>query len=131
MSGTVGTMSPTCHQAQTNYDQNFVQEDGAPSQYTNLNSVQPINAVHHQLGKLEPFSELLAGRYSYYGEVEPQSHESYPTTVTAKNDTENKPMQIQQQHTEINEDNSQNTAEECDEDFGEIIKKSMVETVSA
>ncbi|XP_024935551.1 microtubule-associated protein futsch isoform X2 [Cephus cinctus] len=104
----------------TGYETSFCQEDGAASQYTNLNSVQPMNTVMQQMGKLEPFSELLAGRYSYYGEVEPQNHGSYHGN-TAK---------VEPEKSQASEQQSEN-AEDCDENFGEIIKKSMVETVSA
>lgn len=105
------------------YD-NYQQEDPVgPQQYTNLNSVQPMNAVVQQMGKLEPFSELLAGRYSYYGDVEPQPLAGYQphNGATRIDDEESQTV-----------DNIDETAnDDCDENFGEIIKKSMVETVSA
>ena len=121
---TDGSMQVNCQthpgQHATIYETPFAQDEVTGSQYTNLNPVQPMNAVVQQTGKLEPFSELLASRYSYYGELEPQNHGNYHTSV-AKLETEKG---------EGSEQQAENT-DECDENFGEIIKKSMVETVSA
>lgn len=103
----------------TAYETTFAQDETTGSQYTNLNSVQPHAAVQ-QIGKLEPFSELLSGRYSYYGEMEPQAHGTYHGNGT----------KVEVEKGQGNEQQSEAT-EECDENFGEIIKKSMVETVSA
>ncbi|XP_051176429.1 uncharacterized protein LOC127291380 [Leptopilina boulardi] len=111
------------HSTTTGYETTFAQDDVTGSQYTNLNSVQPMNAVVQQMGKLEPFSELLAGRYSYYGELDPQSHGNYH----ANNGT----TKIETEKIETINDQQLENSEECDENFGEIIKKSMVETVSA
>ncbi|XP_011877760.1 PREDICTED: uncharacterized protein LOC105567473 [Vollenhovia emeryi] len=108
----------------------FAQDDAASTaQYTNLtNSVQPMNAtvVQQMQGKLEPFSELLSGRYSYYGEMhEPQQHHgTYGTHGTAGKEMI-EPGQV------TGEQQPDGASEDCDENFGEIIKKSMVETVSA
>ncbi|XP_076764230.1 AXIN1 up-regulated 1 [Xylocopa sonorina] len=107
-------------QHSSSYEASFAQDETTGSQYTNLNSVQPMNTVVQQMGQLEPFSELLSGRYSYYGEMEPQAHSTYHGNA-AKVDIEK---------SQGNEQQSEST-EECDENFGEIIKKSMVETVSA
>lgn len=119
-----GSMQLNCQthpgQHTTGYETAFAQDEVTGSQYTNLNSVQPMNAVVQQMGKLEPFSELLAGRYSYYGELEPQSHGNYHTNGT----------KLETDKIETNDQQLENS-EECDENFGEIIKKSMVETVSA
>ncbi|XP_076290599.1 AXIN1 up-regulated 1 [Lasioglossum baleicum] len=101
------------------YETTFAQDETTGSQYTNLNSVQPHAAVQ-QIGKLEPFSELLSGRYSYYGEMDPQAHGTYHGNGT----------KVEVEKGQGNEQQSEGT-EECDENFGEIIKKSMVETVSA
>ncbi|XP_076168993.1 AXIN1 up-regulated 1 isoform X2 [Ptiloglossa arizonensis] len=106
-------------QHSSTYETSFAQDETTGSQYTNLNSVQPMNAVQ-QMGKLEPFSELLSGRYSYYGEMEPQAHGTYHGNGT----------KVEVEKSQGNEQQSEST-EECDENFGEIIKKSMVETVSA
>ncbi|XP_046427087.1 uncharacterized protein LOC124183103 [Neodiprion fabricii] len=144
----VTSMSVACHQqAPSNYETNYVQQDeGPPSHYTNLNSVQQptMSSVHHQhhhqhhqqLGKLEPFSELLAGRYSYYGEVESTSHQiSYPTVQQPDKANSEDDKSLQHQRPETSQPQmteQQNSGEDCsDENFGEIIKKSMVETVSA
>ncbi|XP_015191242.1 PREDICTED: uncharacterized protein LOC107074379 isoform X3 [Polistes dominula] len=104
----------------SNYEANFAQDESTGSQYTNLNSVQPMNGGVQQIGKLEPFSELLSGRYSYYGEIEPQAHGTYHGNGNKEGE----------KNQTTDEQQSQST-EECDENFGEIIKKSMVETVSA
>ncbi|XP_033342404.2 AXIN1 up-regulated 1 isoform X5 [Megalopta genalis] len=101
------------------YEAAFAQDETTGSQYTNLNSVQP-HAALQQMGKLEPFSELLSGRYSYYGEMEPPAAHG---TYHANGKVEAEKSQGNAQQSEA--------AEECDENFGEIIKKSMVETVSA
>ncbi|XP_053982448.1 uncharacterized protein LOC128878345 [Hylaeus volcanicus] len=106
-------------QHSSGYEASFAQDETTGSQYTNLNSVQPMNAVQ-QMGKLEPFSELLSGRYSYYGEMEPQAHGTYHGNGA----------KVEVEKSQGNEQQSEST-EECDENFGEIIKKSMVETVSA
>ncbi|KAK0079105.1 hypothetical protein PV325_001713 [Microctonus aethiopoides] len=115
---------PGQHQQQpTIYETTFAQDESNGSQqYINLNSVQPMNNVVQQLGKLEPFSELLAGRYSYYGEVEPQPINNYHSSA----------IKIEEK-VSVNETNNvvATSTDECDENFGEIIKKSMVETVSA
>nr|XP_031838519.1 uncharacterized protein LOC116429571 [Nomia melanderi] len=102
------------------YEATFAQDETTGSQYTNLSSVQPAHNAVQQMGKLEPFSELLSGRYSYYGEMEPQAHGTYHANGT----------KVEAEKGQGNEQQSEST-EECDENFGEIIKKSMVETVSA
>jgi len=116
----------------------FAQEDIANSaQYTNLtSSVQPMNTSvvqQMQQGKLEPFSELLNSRYSYYGEMhESQQHHgtygghaSHGSSGKITEVVESEPVASEQQLP------SESTPDDCDENFGEIIKKSMVETVSA
>lgn len=110
----------------------FAQDDAtSTAQYTNLtNSVQPMNAsvVQQMQNKLEPFSELLSGRYSYYGEIhEPQQHHG----TYGAHGTTSKIAEIVEPGQVAGEQHSENTSEDCDENFGEIIKKSMVETVSA
>ncbi|KAF3421674.1 hypothetical protein E2986_09958 [Frieseomelitta varia] len=119
-----GSIQGNCHvhpgQHSSNYETSFAQDETTGSQYTNLNSVQPMNTVVQQMGKLEPFSELLSGRYSYYGEMEPPAHGTYHGNGT----------KVEVEKNQGNEQQSEST-EECDENFGEIIKKSMVETVSA
>ncbi|XP_063978680.1 uncharacterized protein Axud1 [Diachasmimorpha longicaudata] len=116
-------MQQSCHQQhqhqqqqqQPIYETSFTDDNGV-QQYTNLNSVQPMSSVVQQMGKLEPFSELLAGRYSYYGDVEPQPISSYHATKIEEK------VVVQE---------GEEGGDDCDENFGEIIKKSMVETVSA
>lgn len=77
------------------------------SQYTNLHTVCPLG------GKLESFSELLQGRYGYSGYDDPPS--TYVSHITP----------------ELPAPAQTDASDECDENFGEIIKKTMVETVSA
>ena len=121
---TDGSMQSNCQthpgQHATVYETPFPQDEVTGSQYTNLSSVQPTNAVVQQMGKLEPFSELLANRYSYYGELDPQNHGNYHASEA----------KIEAEKEEAIVPPAENP-EECDENFGEIIKKSMVETVSA
>ncbi|CAG9837084.1 unnamed protein product [Diabrotica balteata] len=96
-----------------NYE-NFNTENNFPeskeNQYTNLNPVASNS-------KIESFSELLNGRYGGYS--------SYEGEFSSLN------SECSANSLEKNNDNSTSTNEECDENFGEIIKKSMVETVSA
>ncbi|XP_058792965.1 uncharacterized protein LOC131665232 isoform X2 [Phymastichus coffea] len=108
------------------YDAPFAHEDLSGSQYTNLNSIQPMNSVVQQIGKLESFSELLSSRYSYYGDIidqqqNQQLHGAYGATK----------MDMDKNETVVTGQPEQLDEEDCDENFGEIIKKSMVETVSA
>lgn len=111
-------------QQHSSYETAFAQDESTGSQYTNLTtSVQPMNAVVQQMGKLEPFSELLSGRYSYYGEMEPQQHGTYHTAANK--------VEMEAGHQAISGEQQSESTEDCDENFGEIIKKSMVETVSA
>lgn len=86
-------------------------------------------------GKLEPFSELLSARYSYYGDVlEQQSHQQnnqqQQQCLGAYQINGNK-MDMEKPELNVNDQQEQLDEEDCDENFGEIIKKSMVETVSA
>lgn len=102
----------------------ILQDETSESQYTNLNAVQPpMNAVVQQMNKLEPFSELLAGRYSYLSDVE-SNPVSYPTQVQAEH--VETPLPKDENEVVARDDNPTD-----DDNFGEIIKKSMVETVSA
>lgn len=126
-------------QQHSSYDTTVFAQDEATStaQYTNLtNSVQPMNAttvVQQMQGKLEPFSELLSGRYSYYGEMhEPQQHHGTYGAHGGHGGAIGKIAEMVVEPCQVAaEQQSENTSEDCDENFGEIIKKSMVETVSA
>ncbi|KAL7298736.1 hypothetical protein TKK_0008487 [Trichogramma kaykai] len=198
------------HQHQHNnviYDAPFGQDEMTGSQYTNLNTLQSMNSVVPQMGKLDSFSELLSSRYSYYGNCleaqqqpqqpqqqqpqqqhlqsqeeqqehhhhqpqsqqppQPQSHEQmqmqHEQTPQQQQHLEQlQQQQQQQQHQqqqqqqlhqvyhqvngnkldladklhhnnslEQQEQQQQRNGDDCDDNFGEIIKKSMVETVSA
>ncbi|KAK4879808.1 hypothetical protein RN001_007954 [Aquatica leii] len=95
--------------------------DAKESQYTNLN---PVGANI----KIESFSDLLNGRYNYAAYEETASFPSLTNTdVTAANNSE---RSLIDKGENIVSSTSSNT-ENCDENFGEIIKKSIVETVSA
>ncbi|XP_050461067.1 uncharacterized protein LOC126856535 isoform X2 [Cataglyphis hispanica] len=129
-------------QQHSSYDATVFAQDEATStaQYTNLtNSVQPMNGttvVQQMQGKLESFSDLLSGRYSYYGEMhEPQQqhHGTYGPHGGGHAGATGKiaEMVVEPCHQVAGEQQSESTSEDCDENFGEIIKKSMVETVSA
>ncbi|PSN55442.1 hypothetical protein C0J52_05707 [Blattella germanica] len=126
----------------------------AHSHYTNLHTVCPMS------NKLEPFSDLLQGRYSYMATARTaapnSSFEDSASAMRGPSATYNsdggstEPLaasdsvgEIRQEgvtvgdktHNSENENNSNPTstsgADDCDENFGEIIKKTMVETVSA
>lgn len=124
------------HQANNGYDafptaQNdqFADvKDG--QQYTSLHPVCPIG------GKLESFSELLQGRYGYSSYDEGSS--SYSTLTHADATPANGQDISKCESNNIDGTTGPSTAngealnnEDCDENFGEIIKKTMVETVSA
>nr|XP_022910179.1 uncharacterized protein LOC111421267 [Onthophagus taurus] len=113
---------------ETNGQQNFQQTSGYDhfpqgegfncdkgNQYTNLS---PVNAGT----KLESFSELLHGRYGGYG------YEDETPFITATHQETNLESTTSEQE---KCDEKCTAGDECDENFGEIIKKSMVETVSA
>nr|XP_023025940.1 uncharacterized protein LOC111513945 [Leptinotarsa decemlineata]XP_023025947.1 uncharacterized protein LOC111513945 [Leptinotarsa decemlineata]XP_023025954.1 uncharacterized protein LOC111513945 [Leptinotarsa decemlineata] len=89
--------------------------DSKENQYTSLNSVGANN-------KIESFTDLLTGKYnSYSGAEESANFNSVSTGQTSASN----------EKTEKSSENAENAMGECDENFGEIIKKSMVETVSA
>lgn len=123
--------------------------------YTNLH---PVCAMSN---KLEPFSELLQGRYSYVATARTSApsatFDDSSSTMHGPSATYNSSAASSEQLTvsdgdsELrqdginvagdkgqagdNENNSSSAssggADDCDENFGEIIKKTMVETVSA
>jgi hypothetical protein len=123
--------------------------------YTNLHTVCPTS------NKLEPFSELLQGRYSYvaaarasapsttFDETSSTMHGPSATynnsgasadqLTVSDSDSELRQDSINVEEDKIqageNENNSSSASsggtDDCDENFGEIIKKTMVETVSA
>lgn len=111
-------------------------------QYTSLHPVCPMGNG----GKLESFSELLHGRYAYSA-YDDATSVPYVATVTDVNNQQQQPTPQQQQQemtkceapsiggsTSTNNSNNiveGSNTEDCDENFGEIIKKTMVETVSA
>lgn len=91
------------------------------NQYTNLN---PIGANN----KIESFSDLLNGRYNYSGYEESNNFSSANGNENSANNSNDR---INKSHGAPTNNSSSSGAEDCDENFGEIIKKSMVETVSA
>lgn len=98
------------------------------SKYTNLN---PVGANT----KLDSFSDLhtdlLHGHYGCGFEGTP----AFPTTVsTSEDSTSNTSVREkldENPSTALPSNINANSVDDCDENFGEIIKKSMVETVSA
>ncbi|KAJ8929478.1 hypothetical protein NQ314_017831 [Rhamnusium bicolor] len=117
----------TFHQPSTGYEHfsndNFpaASVESKENQYTSLN---PIGANN----KIESFSELLNGRYNYVGYEERNSFSGLDHTEAPANNTNERT-----EKTTVNLTNNinANSSDDCDENFGEIIKKSMVETVSA
>jgi len=125
------------------------------SHYTNLHTVCPMS------NKLEPFSELLQGRYSYMATTRTSApsatFDDSSSTVHGPSATYNSSgastdqltvsdgdSELRQDDINVegdkaqageNENNSSSASsggtDDCDENFGEIIKKTMVETVSA
>lgn len=98
------------------------------NQYTNLNS-----AAYPLSNKLESFSELMQGRYTY------NSYESgenmQPVAPGAEHvssiESNTNPAPLANSESSTPACPPQASASESDENFGEIIKKTMVETVSA
>lgn len=114
--------------------------------YTNLHTVCSLS------NKLEPFSELLQGRYSYMNgsnstsngvsyEESSNSVQGPSATFNSNVTAEQLPQNSMASGTEstcnvskaqlVTNNTGSSGTEDCDENFGEIIKKSMVETVSA
>ncbi|CAH2016248.1 unnamed protein product [Acanthoscelides obtectus] len=88
-------------------------------------------------GKLESFTDMLNGRYIYPNyETESTSFTNLESSSTANCNANPGDRQdkfngnLTNSGTSVNASTSENT-EECEENFGEIIKKSIVETVSA
>lgn len=93
-------------------------EESKENQYTSLTSVGSTN-------KVESFSDILHGRYGYTNYDDTSSfHALTPSQDQINNTTAENGEKYE------NANNAGN-GDECDENFGEIIKKSMVETVSA
>ncbi|XP_008194370.2 uncharacterized protein Axud1 isoform X1 [Tribolium castaneum] len=92
--------------------------DAKENQYTSLNPVGANN-------KIESFSDLLHGRYNYPGYEDTNNFNCLnPSDVPASNNPE------RDQKCD-NATNGNTNSDDCDDNFGEIIKKSMVETTSA
>ncbi|KAK5646411.1 hypothetical protein RI129_004875 [Pyrocoelia pectoralis] len=95
--------------------------DSKESQYTNLN---PVGANI----KIESFSDLLNGKYNYTAYEETANFPNINhSDVSASNSSERSGIDKADNNVSSTSSNSEN----CDENFGEIIKKSIVETVSA
>lgn len=95
--------------------------DSKGNQYTNLH---PIGANN----KIESFSDLLNGRYNYSGYEEGNNFSGMNSNENSSNNINDK---ADKSHGALTNNPNSNGTEDCDENFGEIIKKSMVETVSA
>lgn len=100
-------------------------DDSASSESSNIGHYTALNSVCTLSNQLEPYSNLLGGRCQY---------------ATSTTDSEARPAGWM----ETSADGSQSSdgatreatsltspSDDCDENFGEIIKKSIVETVSA
>ncbi|XP_068902797.1 uncharacterized protein Axud1 isoform X2 [Tenebrio molitor] len=101
------------HFATDNFSSNV---EAKENQYTSLNPVGANN-------KIESFSDLLNGRYNYPGYEDANNFNSLnPSEVPAANPERGQKCEST---------NPNANPDDCDDNFGEIIKKSMVETTSA
>lgn len=113
---------PTCsYQPLLPNNEGFRTEDlnFKENQYTCLNPVESNN-------KMESFSELIHGRYN--------SFSSFNKNFTSLNNSVNlKTVDENIENTKVCSETAESTKNsiECGDNFGEIIKKSIVETVSA
>lgn len=113
-------------QANSRYETHFGNEHFSKENhhYTNLNPVGPNN-------KLESFSDLLNGRYSYPGYEDANNYPGLNPHPQSSNDlTDVQSLDNKTSPALTNDNSNANSSGDCDENFGEIIKKSMVETVS-
>ncbi|XP_030761101.1 uncharacterized protein LOC115886166 isoform X2 [Sitophilus oryzae] len=86
------------------------------NQYTNLNTVSTSSKLESS------FSDLLNNRYAYA---------TYEETTSFANSTPDQPTASAVANVADRIVNPEANPDDCDENFGEIIKKTMVETVSA
>ncbi|KAK9879520.1 hypothetical protein WA026_006588 [Henosepilachna vigintioctopunctata] len=117
---------------QNTYEQLLPNSDEFSSENSNSkeNQYTCLNPVGHS-SKVESFSDLLHGRYGNYATFnENFINLSNSQNVTVDNSLENNENQKTDGEISTNINNS-NLAGDCADNFGEIIKKSMVETVSA
>ncbi|KAF4519969.1 hypothetical protein B566_EDAN005469 [Ephemera danica] len=100
----------------------------APSKYTSLHPVVNGNST-----KLEPFSELLGAQYSSSSSSSfaTASPAMFPPTASFVGCENLLQEQGHPQTLAAQNQGSPSLLDECADNFGEIIKKSMVETVSA
>lgn len=98
------------------------------NQYTNLNS-----AAYPLSNKLESFSELIQGRYTYntYENGENMQPVAPAAEQVDSAETNSNPVTVANTETTSADCPQQTSPSDGDENFGEIIKKTMVETVSA
>lgn len=97
-----------------------------PNQYTNLNS-----AAYPLSNKLESFSELMQGRYTYNSYESGENMQPVAPAAEQVNSAESNSNSTPMAESSTSACPPQANASENDENFGEIIKKTMVETVSA
>lgn len=105
-----------------------------PQQYTSLHPVCPIGGS----SKLESFSDLLHGRYNYtsYEDGGPAPFASPVLGVDVRGEGTGEGDLLKCDTLAVEGENSNDNvdainSEDCDENFGEIIKNTMVESVSA
>lgn len=112
---------------------NNAQQTENHQQYTSLSPVETCGtgtnaSSTNASGKMESFSELLHGRYGY------PIYDGSSTLPVLGGDEEGLNTNHQEVQSGSSTGHSAGSAangEDCDENFGEIIKKSIVETVSA
>lgn len=97
--------------------ENFT-EESKENQYTSLTSVGSTN-------KIESFSDILHGRYGYSSYEDGSSFHALAPSHDQMNNSGGPESGV----TYVNGNNASN-GDDCDENFGKIIKKSIVETVS-
>ncbi|XP_045470092.1 uncharacterized protein LOC123677553 isoform X2 [Harmonia axyridis] len=128
-SGFASESSPSCSYEQLlpNVGDGFGSENSnsKENQYTSLNPVESNN-------KIESFSDLIHGRYGSFATF----NENFVQGLDSSEDVNSSGVVVEEaESAEKNEAVSSNAvtdnATECGDNFGEIIKKSMVETVSA
>ncbi|XP_017769744.1 PREDICTED: uncharacterized protein LOC108557651 [Nicrophorus vespilloides] len=118
--------SKTHHDANfqhSNFDHFATQDNYTPSTDTKENQYTSLNPVAPNSAKMESFSDLLHGRYYSEYDVNAESFANLATAAEASTNC----MDIEKCDSSTTVAN----ADDSDENFGEIIKKSMVETVSA
>lgn len=101
------------------------EDDSGSSESSNVGQYTALNSVCTLSNQLEPYSNLLGGRCQYA--TSPAEGENRPAELMETGADGSQPSDGTTREAGL----STNPPEDCDENFGEIIKKSIVETVSA